>query len=165
MEVPVYYFFYGDFPDVELFASQRYIHVVEEGPTEFIFDHSEAPAFKRAVVQPHIAEGKDRPAQLGPKLHSDLGRTVALVLWVCESLFSTRKAVVMDSGFCVTNEIVALAAKGVYAGALIKKRRYWPKGVPGDLVDQYFPDKKVGDVDMLVAATKYCKPFQIFCFK
>ena len=71
----------------------------------------------------------------------------------------------VNIGFSAENGIVALAAKGVYAGALIKKRRYWPKGVPGDLVDQYFPDKKVGDVDMLVAATKYCKPFQIFCFK
>ena len=41
VEVPVYSFFHGDFPDVELFASQCYIHVVEEGP---------APACERAAM-------------------------------------------------------------------------------------------------------------------
>ena len=41
----------------------------------------------------------------------------------------------------------------MYDGALIKKRRYWPKSVPGDLTDRNFSDKEVGDVDMLEAAT------------
>ena len=44
----------------------------------------------------------------------------------------------MDSGFCVASEIVALAAKGVFARTLIKKRQYLLKIVPGDLVDQNF---------------------------
>ena len=43
--LPVY------FPDVELFVSQRYIIVVEEGPEECIFDHEEAPACEGAVMQ------------------------------------------------------------------------------------------------------------------
>ena len=40
VEVPVYYLFHGDLPDVELFALQSYINVVEEGPEECIFDNT-----------------------------------------------------------------------------------------------------------------------------
>ena len=57
---------------------------------------------------------------------------------------------------------------GVYADALIKKRKYWPKGVPGDAIDQYFADKDVTYVDMLEAITEEvpeCKAFKFFCFK
>ena len=37
--------------------------------------------------------------------------------------------------------ITALESIGVYAAALIKKRSYWPKGVPVDLIDTQFEDK------------------------
>ena len=37
----------------------------------------------------------------------------------------------MDSVFCVTNRVVALAAKGVYFRSIIKKRWYFTKSVPG----------------------------------
>ena len=81
---------------------------------------------------------------------------------MCQPIFGNGKAVVLDSGFCVAKGIVALEAKGVFAGALIKKRRYWPKGVPGDLIDEHFENMEVGDVDMVMAATKEGKPFKIF---
>ena len=48
-----------------------------------------------------IFEGKDRSAHLGPRIHLDLGRTVGLMVRMCKPLFSTGKAVVMKSGFCV----------------------------------------------------------------
>ena len=38
MGVPVYYFFHGDFVGVGFFALRFYVHVVEEGPKECIFD-------------------------------------------------------------------------------------------------------------------------------
>ena len=44
MEVPVYYFFYGDFPDVNLFSSRNYIHVVAEVTGECLFDPAEVPS-------------------------------------------------------------------------------------------------------------------------
>ena len=37
VESPVYYFFYGDFPDVDLFSTHIYIHVVEEKAEECLF--------------------------------------------------------------------------------------------------------------------------------
>jgi hypothetical protein len=84
---------------------------------------------------------------------------------MCTPIFGTGKAVVLDSGFCVAKGIVALASRGVYAGALIKKRRYWPKGVLGEAINEHFRNKEVGDIDMLEAKTEDNKPFRIFCFK
>ena len=71
----------------------------------------------------------------------------------------------MNSIFCVANGIVALSKKGVYVGSLIKKRCYWPKSVPGDLIDRNFADKEVGGVDMLDADIEEANPIRIFVFK
>ena len=51
-----------------------------------------------------------------------------------EPVWGTGKNVVLDSGFCVLQGLIELKKKGVYAHALIKKRQYWPKHVPGDNV-------------------------------
>ena len=37
----------------------------------------------------------------------------------------------------------------MYAATLIKKRRYWPKYIPGDETIEHFKDKEVGHVDAL----------------
>ena len=68
------------------------------------------------------------------------------MLRMCRPIFGTGKAVVLESGFCVAKAITELEAKGVYDGSMIKKRSYWPKGVPGYLIDTHFQDKEVGDV-------------------
>ena len=65
------------------------------------------------------------------------------MLRMCRPIFGSGKAVVLDSGFCVTKVITELEARGVYAADLIKKRRYCPKGVPGDLIDSHFEDKYI----------------------
>ena len=84
---------------------------------------------------------------------------------MCEPIFSTGKCVMLDSGFCVSKGITALLEFGVYAAALIKKRKYWPKGVRGDAIDEYFAEKDVTHVDMLEAITEEGpegKAFKIF---
>ena len=60
----------------------------------------------------------------------------------------------LESGFCVLKGITALLDFGVYAAALIKKRKYWPKGVPGDAIYHYFNGKDVTDVDVFEAITE-----------
>ena len=106
------------------------------------------------VLKAYIVKGKDRPAQLGPNIHLEFGRTVGLTLWMCEPLFSTVKAFLMDIEFFFANGIVVFESKGVYARTLIKKRWYWPKSVAGDLIDRNFSYKEAGGVDMLEAATE-----------
>ena len=53
----------------------------------------------------------------------------------------------LDSGFCVLKGIVELKKRGVYASALIKKQRYWPKYIKGDDIKSLFDGKDVGDCD------------------
>ena len=65
---------------------------------------------------------------------------------MCRLILGTGEAVILDSEFCVAKGITELEAKDVYSGALIKKRRYCPKGFPGDLIDNNFQDKEVGYV-------------------
>ena len=111
---------------------------------------------------------KDRPTQLGKKKWENLGKTVGLMLRMCEPIFSTGKCALLDSAFCVSKGITSLLEFGVYAAALIKKCKYWPKGVPGYAIDQYFSDKDVPYVGMLEAITEKIpegKAFKIFCFK
>ena len=81
-------------------------------------------------------EDKDSPTKLGPKKWEYLGKTFEIMLRMCEPLFSTGKCVVTDSSFCVSKGITSLLEVGVYAAALIKKRKYWPRGVPGDAIDE-----------------------------
>ena len=71
----------------------------------------------------------------------------------------------VNSGFCVANGIVALATKGLYVGALIKKRRYYSKNATGDPIERIFVYKDVGGVVMLGAATEVGKTLCIFFFK
>jgi len=97
-----------------------------------------------------LVQGKDYPTGLGtPEFEALCGKTGGLLLRMLKSIFSTGRYIVLDSGFCVLKAIVALYRKGLYAGALIKKRRYWPTLVPGEAMDARFAGKAVGDVDQI----------------
>lgn len=94
-----------------------------------------------------LVEGKDTPPERPAKAFSTKGKTVGLLLRLTEPIWGTSKVVVLDSGFCVLQGIVELRRKGVFSGALIKKRRYWPKHVRGDDIAKHFEDKEIGAVD------------------
>ena len=70
----------------------------------------------------------------------------------------------MDSGFYVSIGIVELEQKGVYGASLIKKEKYWPKGVLGAAIGAHFEDKYVNHCDMLEASIDGL-PFQVMCMK
>jgi len=72
--------------------------------------------------------------------------------------------VILDSGFCVLRAIIELKKRGVFASALIKKRRYWPKYVDGDHINDYFENKEVGHADSLPGKMNDI-PFHIFGMK
>ena len=75
-----------------------------------------------------LVEGKDRPKELGkPDGHFKGGVTVGLLLRLTKSLYHTGKCVILDSGFCVLKGLVELRKVGVFASAVTKKRRFWPK--------------------------------------
>ena len=109
-----------------------------------------------------LVEGKDRPKELPspPKAKE----TSQLLLDLCSTLYGIGKIVVLDSGFCVSKALVALKKVGVFAHALIKKRRYWPKFIPGDSIDDRMKEKAVGEVDCLKGMLDG-EPYNIFAMK
>ena len=87
------------------------------------------------MYRTELVEGKDAPAQRGPPEYDNLGKTAGLMIRMCRPIWGSDKTVVQDSGFGVVAGIVGMKKKGVRGQSLVKKRRYWPKGVPGDDID------------------------------
>jgi Transposase IS4 len=110
-----------------------------------------------------LVEGKDKPPNHS-KEFDEKGKTVGLLLRLTKRIWSTGKIVVLDSGFCVLKGIIELRQRGVFAAAVIKKRRYWPKYIPGEQIQQHFAGQEVGSVDAL-GGTLDGVPFHVFCMK
>ena len=95
-----------------------------------------------------MVEGKTRPKELKKPMYDDRGGpTVGLLLRLTKALWGTGRVVVLDSGFCVLKALVELKKVGVFAAALIKKRRYWPANVDGEGVKEHFKEKEIGTSD------------------
>ena len=52
----------------------------------------------------------------------------------------------------------------MYGASLIKKKKYWPKCVPGAAIDEHFEDKDLNHCEMLEASIDGL-PFQVVCMK
>ena len=91
-----------------------------------------------------IQEGKDRPKKddgswAFPSPFKGNSKTVKLMLEMTEPIHGTGKVASMDSGFCVSAGILAMHKYGVFGQVLIKKHgKYWPRGVPGDAINNHF---------------------------
>ena len=57
------------------------------------------------------------------------------------ALWSTGKAMITEIGFCVLKRLLKMMKKGFYGIVLIKLRRYWPKGVNTNSINDYFRSK------------------------
>jgi len=126
--------------------------------------HSICCCLSGIMYRVEMVEGKDHPREMCAHPSDDKGKTIGLLRRLTKPLYSTGKVVVLDSGFCVLEGLIELRKKGVFAGALIKKRRYWPKHVPGDDIDLHFEDKEVGSTDALRGVIDNV-PYNIFCMK
>ena len=98
-----------------------------------------------------IVKGKDQPKKPDGTwafptkwVKKGYSNTVKLLMDMTEHLHHTGKVVTGDSGFCVAQGVTALHQHGVHGQFLIKKRRYWPKHIPGDYIDAYMMAKPVG---------------------
>jgi hypothetical protein len=111
-----------------------------------------------------MVEGKDAPGEIR-KEHDELGKTVGLLLRLTKSIWSTGKVIILDSGFCVLRGIIELYKKGVFAAAMIKKRRYWPKDIPGDDIVRAMQDYPIGSSARIPGTTFDNVNFDIFALK
>ena len=85
-----------------------------------------------------------------------MGPTVGLLLHTLAPIFHLGFMVILNLGFCVLNAIVELRKKGVFASALIKKRCYWPKYIPGE--------KEIGATDSWTGKMDDV-PYHVFSMK
>ena len=111
-----------------------------------------------------LVEGKDEPPQRPPLQHSEKGKTAGLMLRLTKDLVGRGTVVVLDSGFCVLEGIIELRKKGIYAQAVIKKRRYWPRYIEGDEVIAHFEGKDPGTFDAKKGALGGHE-FYLYCMK
>ena len=70
----------------------------------------------------------------------------------------------MDSGFCVKKCLVVLLKKGLFGGAIIKKRRYWTENINGDAIDSHFVSNDVVIVDTVKQVVDGVA-YHVFCTK
>ena len=126
--------------------------------------HSICCSFSGIMYGIEIVEGKDRPRQLNKPEYHEKGATASLLLRLCKPLFATGKLVILDSGFCVLQALLTLKQYGVFASAVIKKRRYWPKNIPAEIIKKCFDDKAVGDCHRLPGDREGIK-FDVFAHK
>ena len=126
--------------------------------------HDVGCALSNVIWQVNLCEGKDQPAHLGTKEYDELRSTVGTLLHLTKPIHGTGKVFVLDSGFCVLQGLVELKKKGVFAHALIKKRRYWPKHIPGEDIIAHFTDKPIGAADAIKGELDGM-PFYIFGIK
>ena len=116
------------------------------------------------LMSMELCEGKHHPCNIAYR-YSDKGSTVRKLLQMCEPIFGRGMVVIMDSSFCVLQALIELKKKGVYALAVIKKRRYWPKHVDGDSIEQHMEFKQVGDMDATKRLELDGVPYKLFCMK
>ena len=126
--------------------------------------HSIGCGLSGILYQIELVEGKDEPPVYKKEKKHPKGNTTGLLLRLTKSLYGTGKVVVLDSGFCVLQALLELKKVGIYAHAVIKKRRFWPKYCNGDKIDEHMREKNVGDVDVATGILDNIK-FNIFAMK
>ena len=72
------------------------------------------------------------------------------MLEMTKPLYGTGKVVVGDSSFCIRDGVIACHLKGVKVQAYVKKRGHWPKGVPGNHINEHLREDPLGYCKMLV---------------
>jgi hypothetical protein len=96
---------------------------VPRKPWPFGNEYHDAGCCQSDVIwQVDLREGKDRPAQAGPKEYDNIGKTTGTLMRLTKPIHGTGKVFVLDSGFCVLEALIKLRNVGIFAHALVKKR-------------------------------------------
>ncbi|KAJ8652095.1 hypothetical protein O0I10_012282 [Lichtheimia ornata] len=155
---------------------------IDESMNQWLGKVSRMPNVKKIIGKPHpvgqefknIADAStnimlrldiSEKKQEGKKF-SNLGLVPGCMLRLTEPWFATGRTIVADSWFGSPASVAALRKKGLYSILALKKRKYWPRNVPSDIIDN-LPSiygshvckvKTIDDVPMFVAALRDRKP-------
>ena len=95
-----------------------------------------------------MVEGKDHPKELGKSAYNkNGGDTCGLLLRMEREIWVSGRELVLNSVFCILQKIIVLRKVGCFTVAVIKKRRYWPNNVDGEVMKGQFGRKEVGYTD------------------
>ena len=109
--------------------------------------HTIVCAKSKVIYNVDIVEGKDWPRVMGKKEFEEKEYMDGLMVIKTKKLWGTGKVVVMNIGFYVLERLISMVEKGVLELALIKKWRYWLKGVTADEIIWHMQKKEVGYVE------------------
>lgn len=70
----------------------------------------------------------------------------------------------MDSAFCVAKAMAELVRKRVYSASVVKKRKYWPKHIPGDAIMEHMQHKPIGELHVKPTAVDGI-PMSLWCVR
>ena len=104
-------------------------------------------AKSKVIYNIEIVEGKDQIIVMGEKDFEKKGETAGLMVRMTKPLWGIGKVLVTECGFYVLEGTISMVEKGVLGSALIKKRRYWYKGVTPEDILWHMQKMEVGDVD------------------
>ena len=82
----------------------------------------------------------------GKKEFEEKGVTDGLMTRTTKPLWGTGKVVVVGSGLYVLEGLISVVERFFWGSALMKKQRYWPKGVASEEILQHMQNKEVGYV-------------------
>jgi hypothetical protein len=117
--------------------------------------HTMACAQSHILFWIEMVEGKDRPPQLGPLQHVEAhGKLCGLVLRAAEGIKGSNRVIGMDSGFGVLAALPELRKRGLHGTMVMKKKKYWPKGLPGDKILEALRMEEVGTTQVLAGKFK-----------
>ena len=117
--------------------------------------HTMACAVLHIIFWIEIVEGKDRPPQLGPLLHVEgHGKLCGLVLRAAEAIKGSNRVIGMDSGFGVLSVLPELRKRGLHGTVVLKKKKFWAKGLPGDEILEALRMEHVGTTKVLAGKFK-----------
>ena len=86
------------------------------------------------------------------------------MLRLSKLIWGSARIIILDSVFCVLKGIIELRKKGLYASALIKKCRFWPKYIRGEEIKTHFESLECGFADAWPGKLDNI-PFHIYCMK
>ena len=69
------------------------------------------------------------------------GVTAGFMVRMKKPLWGTGRVLVMDSGFYVMEGLISMVGEVFLGSELIKKRRFWPKGVPVEEIIWHMQNK------------------------
>ena len=120
------------------FAGRRPPH-----PHGFAY-HTMTDETTAVVFRLELVEGRHQPPQDAPP--TPRGSMAVRLDRLTAPLRGRGHIVVLDAASCELDGLVDLAKKGVYAAAVVRKRKCWPRHVPGEDILAYMKDKPVGEL-------------------